>query len=174
MSTSPMTGSSQPSPHSDRPHAPFTHSARSSPPQRVPSGRCGHASLGATHCRPSMVPSTHTVPAGGATAKVHIHRWYDVTVNDPALTDWSIPTLGRMAGEENVQVVDKVCGAEDFSFFQKEVPGLFYRLGCTPPTTKINDSAPGHSPRFYLDENCLKLGVKLQCSLALDWLSQNS
>jgi amidohydrolase len=66
-----------------------------------------------------------------------------------------------------------VCGAEDFSFFQKEVPGLFYRLGCTPPATKINDSAPGHSPRFYLDENCLKLGVKLQCALTLDWLSAN-
>jgi amidohydrolase len=71
--------------------------------------------------------------AGGATAKVHIHRWYDVTVNHPGLTEWSVPTLARMAGEANVGVVDKVCGAEDFSFFQKEVPGFFYFVGCTPP-----------------------------------------
>ena len=112
--------------------------------------------------------------AGGAKASVSIKRGYDVTVNHPALTEWAIPTLGRIAGEQNVGVVDKVCGAEDFSFFQKEVPGLFYRLGCTPPTTKINDSAPGHSPRFYLDENCLKLGVKLQCALTLDWLAANA
>ena len=42
--------------------------------------------------------------AGGARAKVHIHRWYDVTVNDPALTAWSIPTLARMAGEGRVTV----------------------------------------------------------------------
>ncbi|QJR09513.1 N-acetylcysteine deacetylase [Usitatibacter rugosus] len=111
--------------------------------------------------------------AGGAKASVSIKRGYDVTVNHPALTEWAIPTLGRIAGEKNVGVVDKVCGAEDFSFFQKEVPGLFYRLGCTPATTAINDSAPGHSPRFYLDENCLKLGVKLQCALTLDWLSAN-
>jgi len=111
--------------------------------------------------------------AGGAKASVSIKRGYDVTVNHPALTEWAIPTLGRIAGEQNVGVVDKVCGAEDFSFYQKEVPGLFYRLGCTPPATKINDSAPGHSPRFYLDENCLKLGVKLQCALTLDWLSAN-
>ena len=82
--------------------------------------------------------------------------------------------IARIAGEENVGVIDKVCGAEDFSFFQKEVPGLFWRLGCTPPKTAIRDSAPGHSPRFYLDEECLKLGVKVQCALALDWLAAHS
>jgi amidohydrolase len=112
--------------------------------------------------------------AGGAKATVDIQRGYDVTVNHPALTEWAIPTLQRVAGEANVGVVDKVCGAEDFSFFQKAVPGLFYRLGCTPPAKAIRDSAPGHSPRFYLDEDCLKLGVKLQCALALDWLAANA
>jgi amidohydrolase len=112
--------------------------------------------------------------AGGAKATVDIQRGYDVTVNHPALTEWAIPTLQRVAGDANVGVVDKVCGAEDFSFFQKAVPGLFYRLGCTPPAQAIRDSAPGHSPRFYLDEDCLKLGVKLQCALALDWLAANA
>jgi amidohydrolase len=111
--------------------------------------------------------------AGGAQAKVQIQRGYDVTVNHTALTEWAIPSMKRIAGDANVNVVDKVCGAEDFSFFQKAVPGLFYRLGCTPPSKAIRDSAPGHSPRFYLDEDCLKLGVKLQCSLALDWLAAN-
>jgi amidohydrolase len=111
--------------------------------------------------------------AGGAKATVQIKRGYDVTVNHAQLTEWAIPTLRRIAGEANVGVIDKVCGAEDFSFYQKAVPGLFYRLGCTPPGTAIRDSAPGHSPRFYLDERCLKLGVKLQCALALDWLAAN-
>jgi amidohydrolase len=111
--------------------------------------------------------------AGGAKAKVQIKRGYDVTVNHPALTEWAIPTIGRIAGEANVGVIDKICGAEDFSFFQKEVPGLFWRLGCTPAQTPIRDSAPGHSPRFYLDEACLKLGVRVQCALALDWLQAN-
>jgi len=111
--------------------------------------------------------------AGGAKARVEIKRGYDVTVNHPELTEWAIPTIARIAGEGRVGVIDKVCGAEDFSFFQKEVPGLFYRLGCTPPSKAILDSAPGHSPRFYLDEDCLKLGVKTQCALALDWLQAN-
>ena len=112
--------------------------------------------------------------AGGATAKVHIHRWYDVTVNDEKLTEWSIPTLGRMAGEENVNVVDKVCGAEDFSFYQKQVPGFFYFVGCTPRDRDVSKAAPNHSPRFYVDEECLKLGVKSLSALALDWLSANA
>jgi amidohydrolase len=109
--------------------------------------------------------------AGGASAKVHIHRWYDVTVNDEKLTEWSIPTLGRMAGDENVKVVDKVCGAEDFSFYQKQVPGFFYFMGCTQRERDATKAAPNHSPRFYVDEECLKLGVTSLSALALDWLA---
>ena len=112
--------------------------------------------------------------AGGATAKVHIHRWYDVTVNDPGLTEWSIPTLGRMAGEQHVKVIDKVCGAEDFSFYQKEVPGFFYFVGCTPRDRDAETAAPNHSPRFYVDEDCLKIGMKTLSTLALDWLAANA
>jgi amidohydrolase len=112
--------------------------------------------------------------AGGASAKVHIHRWYDVTVNHPGLTEWSLPTLGRMAGESQVKVVDKVCGAEDFSFYQKEVPGFFYFVGCTPPDRDASTAAPNHSPRFYVDEDCLKIGVKTLGALALDWLQANA
>ena len=112
--------------------------------------------------------------AGGASAKVHIHRWYDVTVNDAPLTEWSVPTLARMAGDANVNVVDKVCGAEDFSFYQKAVPGFFYFMGCTPPDRDAGTAAPNHSPRFYVDEASLKLGVKTLSALALDWLAANA
>jgi len=109
--------------------------------------------------------------SGGANATVHIHRWYDVTVNHPALTEWAAPTLSRIAGEANVGVIDKICGAEDFSFYQKEVPGFFYFMGCTPPDRDAGTAAPNHSPRFYVDEDCLPLGVRTLCALALDWLS---
>jgi len=117
--------------------------------------------------------STMIAEAGGASARVHIHRWYDVTVNDPALTEWSVPMLGRVAGAENVKVVDKVCGAEDFSFYQKKVPGFFFFVGCTPVEKDARTAAPNHSPRFYADEKCLKLGVKALSTLALDWLAAN-
>ena len=112
--------------------------------------------------------------AGGASARVHIHRWYDVTVNHPELTAWSEPVLKRIAGEANVNLVDKVCGAEDFSFYQKEVPGFFFFIGCTPPDRNPDTAAPNHSPRFYVDEACLGHGMKLLSGLALDWLAANA
>jgi amidohydrolase len=110
--------------------------------------------------------------AGGAGAHVHIHRGYDVTVNHPGLTEWSVPVLERVAGAPNVKVVDKVCGAEDFSCYQKAVPGFFYFVGCTPPDRDLRTVAPNHSPRFYVDEACLKLGVKTLATLAVDWLAR--
>lgn len=112
--------------------------------------------------------------AGGAQARVAIKRGYDVVVNDPALTEWALPSLARVAGADNVRVVDKVCGAEDFSFFQKVVPGLFLRVGCTPPERDIAKAAPNHSPRFYVDEACLPLGVKALATLATDWLEAHA
>jgi len=109
--------------------------------------------------------------AGGARADVRIRRGYDVVVNDPALTDWSVPVLKRVAGDSNVGIVDKVCGAEDFSFYQKVVPGFFFRVGCTPPDRDLRTAAPNHSPRLFVDEACLPLGVRALATLAAGWLS---
>jgi len=111
--------------------------------------------------------------AGGAKAQVFIDKGYDVTINHPGLTDWSVPVLGRVIGDSHVEVVDKICGSEDFSCYQKEVPGFFYFVGCTPPDRDAATAAPNHSPRFYVDEDCLKIGVKTLSTLALDWLAAN-
>ena len=90
-----------------------------------------------------------------------------------SLSTFAVPVLKRVIGDDNVGVVDKVCGAEDFSFFQKVVPGVFLRVGCTPPERDSLKAAPNHSPRLFVDENCLKLGVKALSTLALDWLAAN-
>ena len=111
--------------------------------------------------------------AGGAKARVQIKRGYDVVVNDPALTAMAVPTLERIAGESNVGVIDKMCGSEDFSFYQGVAPGFFLRLGCTPVTRDARTAAAGHSPRFFFDEDSLELGVKSLTALAMDWLAAN-
>jgi len=112
--------------------------------------------------------------SGGAKARVQIKRGYDVVVNDPALTRFAVPVMERVAGAGNVGVVDKVCGAEDFAFFQKVVPGVFIRVGCRPKGTTVKDAAPNHSPRFFVDEGCLKLGLKTLSALAIEWLAENA
>ena len=105
---------------------------------------------------------------------VCIRKNYPVTVNDPALTHAMLPTLRRVAGEAQVQLVPKVMGSEDFSFFQRVVPGLFIFLGVVPPGTSTHDAAPNHSPRFFIDERCLVLGVRALAQLACDHLDSQA
>jgi metal-dependent amidase/aminoacylase/carboxypeptidase family protein len=50
------------------------------------------------------------------------------------------------------------------------VPGVFIRVGCRPRGTALKDAAPNHSPRFFVDEGCLQLGVKALSALAIEWL----
>ena len=111
--------------------------------------------------------------ARGARAgcEVCIKKNYPVTVNDPALTEQMRPTLARVAGASHLVLVPKVMGSEDFSFFQREVPGLFFFVGNTPTGVDPLASAPNHSPRFFVDEGCLPLGVRAMAHVACDWLA---
>ena len=105
-----------------------------------------------------------------ATCRVCITKNYPVTVNDPALTEAMVPTLARVAGADKVQVVPKVMGSEDFSFFQREVPGLFFFLGVVPEGQDPLGVAPNHSPRFFIDEGSLQVGVRALANVACDFL----
>jgi amidohydrolase len=68
----------------------------------------------------------------------------------------------------------KTCGAEDFSFFQQKVPGLFFNIGCTPHDKDCKYAASNHSPRFYVDESGFKVGLKALATLTLDWLDSSA
>lgn len=108
--------------------------------------------------------------SGGATATVKIDEGYPITYNDPAITERMAPTLRRVAGDANVQVVNAVLGAEDFSFFQQRVPGLFFWLGTRPKNETAEQAASNHSPLFYVDESGLELGVRAMAHVAVDYL----
>jgi len=118
--------------------------------------------------------TTMIAESGGAKAHVHIAKGYPVTVNDEALTNWAVPVLKRIATEASVGVCPKTCGAEDFAYYQQEVPGVFFFIGCTPKEQDCKSAPSNHSPRFYVDESGLKVGVKTLAALALDWLSANA
>lgn len=110
--------------------------------------------------------------AAGATAEVTIDRGYPVTVNDPALTERMVPTLERALGEANVNVGPVTMGAEDFSYFAREVPGFFFFLGTRPKGQPVHLAAPNHSPHFFVDESTIASGVRGLAHLAVDYLSQ--
>lgn len=110
----------------------------------------------------------------GAEVVVDIQKGYPVTYNDPALTDTMLRTLQQIAGKDNVVLSDAITGAEDFSFFQKEVPGFYFFTGGMPKGMSPTEAAPHHTPDFYIEEEGMKLGVKALASLTVDYMSMNS
>ena len=108
--------------------------------------------------------------ANGATAEVKIEKAVAVTSNDAALTERMLPTLGRIAGKDKLRVQPRVMVAEDFSYFQQKVPGLFFFLGITPPDQDMSKAAPNHSPRFYIDEAALVQGVRALSAVTVEFL----
>jgi amidohydrolase len=108
--------------------------------------------------------------SAGATATVEFGLGYPVTRNDPALTERMVPTLRRVAGADNVKLGPLTGTAEDFSYFQQQVPGVFVFLGVTPRDQDHTRAAINHSPLFFADESALPVGVKVMTNLALDFL----
>jgi amidohydrolase len=111
--------------------------------------------------------------SAGASALVVIDTVAPVTYNDPALTDWLLPTLRAVAGANHVALGPPITAAEDFSQYQRRVPGVFFFLGITPPGTDPSKAAPNHSPRFYVDEAALPVGVRALAHVAVDYLSRS-
>jgi amidohydrolase len=115
-----------------------------------------------------MVPDI--AKAFRAEASIEIDKGYPITFNHIELTSQMLPTLQRIALKENVIEVDAITGAEDFSFFQQKVPGLYFFLGGKPLDLSPEKAAGHHTPDFILDESGFILGVKTLSALALDYL----
>ena len=108
--------------------------------------------------------------AYGGDATVEIMDATDITYNNPALVELMLPTMKRIAGDANIQTQKAVTLAEDFSYFQREVPGFFFFLGgMTPGNT---ESFPHHTPDFLIDDSGLLLGVKTLTEMSLDYLNE--
>jgi amidohydrolase len=114
--------------------------------------------------------ATSVAEAAGATAEVKIVGYAPVTYNDPALTSRMEPTLRRVGGQQVIPDLEPRTVAEDFSVFQQNVPGLYFFVGATPVGTDMARAEPNHSPRFFVDEASLEVGVRVLSALALDYL----
>ena len=91
-----------------------------------------------------------------------IDDFYAVVNNDEVLTE----TLKKVVGDDYVEIAPRMI-AEDFSFYQQVVPGLFYY-------TSVKDETHGyqiHDSRFMFDEqpllNSIETNVRLMESLGV-------
>ena len=111
----------------------------------------------------------------GATTEITLPLDYNypVTYNDPELMRKMLPTLVRTAGQENVENRKATTGAEDFSFFQEEVPGVYLFLGGKPLDVEPKDAPAHHTPEFFVHDDGMKLGVKLLTNMTIDYMNSH-
>ena len=114
-----------------------------------------------------------TAEANNAKVKITYQVSYPITYNDPVLYERMLPSLKRINGDNNVHLMTAITGAEDFSFFQKEIPGMYFFIGGAKKGTDPNNAAPHHTPDFYVDDSAMITGIKSMSTLALDYLKDN-
>ena len=118
----------------------------------------------------AMVPQI--AAAYGGTATITINKSTALTYNNEALTKMMVPTLERAVGDANVHVIKAITGAEDFSYFQQQVPGLFFFLGGMDPAMNPDNAPSHHTPDFVVQDEGMIHGVKVMVDLTLDYLNQ--
>jgi amidohydrolase len=110
--------------------------------------------------------------ASGARAEINFLKpAYSATVNDESLTASMLPTMKQVTGGKTV-LAPKLSASEDFSEFQKKVPGMFFFLGSTGLKQDPKTAAPNHSPKFQIDDAALAVGARAMAALTLDYLGQ--
>jgi amidohydrolase len=109
--------------------------------------------------------------AGGGSYELEYDRGVPPTINDPELTERMVPTLERVVGRENVDLLDPTMGGEDFAYFANEVPGFFFRLGMVKPGTT---SGGHHTPTFQADDSSVPVGMRAMANLILDYLEMTA
>lgn len=112
----------------------------------------------------TLVEKIRTVAQGvaagyGCSAQVDYFHMYRVVYNDPGMVELLMEEVGPESYEESP--LQMIC--EDFSLFQKEVPGIFFYLGSR--NEEKGFVYPLHSAQFQFDEKILLGGVQVYKSM---------
>lgn len=104
-----------------------------------------------------------------AVAEFKVYGGYPVTFNDEGLTTKYSSSLIEATEGDFFEARVPRTGAEDFSFYAQQVPGLFFFLGVNAPG--VDESPSNHSPFFYVDDSALSNGLKAFVYLVQDYSS---
>ena len=106
--------------------------------------------------------------ATGATVRVEfdVGGFYPVTYNNIPLGERMKQSLIE-ATNGNFAEITRRTGAEDFSYFSQEIPGLYIFLGVNDPG-KL-EQAGNHSPYFTVNDDALDEGLKSLVYMTIDY-----
>ena len=110
--------------------------------------------------------------AYGATFELNFEDSNPVTYNEPSLVEETLPTIRRVVGDKNAVALKPFMPSEDFSWYQKTVPGFYYYLGVGNKAKGI--TAGWHTADFDVDEDSLVIGVKVMSNVLLNYLDHHA
>lgn len=114
----------------------------------------------------------HVAEAHGATAEFSVRQNAALVYNDPELSAWLAPVLETVSPGAINPAAPPTTVAEDFSYFQQKVPGVFFHLGASKAGVDPTTSPPNHSPEFDVNEAVLETGVRAHVTIALNFLQE--
>jgi amidohydrolase len=110
--------------------------------------------------------------AHDASYSFEYQRGYRPVVNDEEVTRVVEETVREVFGERALEMMPPIMGGEDFSAYQRVVPGTFVFVGAGNEAKGI--TYPHHHPRFTVDENALENGVKMHVNVAFGLLDKET
>lgn len=91
------------------------------------------------------------------------HVWYPPVINHPELA----ARLEEIIPHDMLHPINPMMIAEDFSFYQQRVPGVFLYLGSK--SEELGFTNPLHSSCFQFDEEILLTGIQLNKNILLSF-----
>jgi amidohydrolase len=115
----------------------------------------------------------HIAAANGATVETQIPVGDSnpVLINNPALTARVRESIGKAIGGDHVIEAKPWMASEDFAYFANEVPSVYFWVGSTPTGQDALKAPANHSPKFFMDEGALKIGMASMLQATLDYLN---
>ncbi|SFC77956.1 M20 metallopeptidase family protein [Clostridium uliginosum] len=109
--------------------------------------------------------------ASRAKAEIEIEESYPCLYNNDDMVSLVRESSSHILGADNVlEQKAPHMGVESFAYFAMEKPGAFYFLGSGNKDKKTTE--PAHSNLFNIDEDCIPLGVAVQCLSAFNYLTK--
>ncbi len=115
----------------------------------------------------------HIAAANGATVDVQapVGDSNPVLVNNPALTERVRASIGKAIGDAHVVETKPWMASEDFAYFAQQAPSVYFWVGSTPVGQDATSAPANHSPKFFMDEGALKIGMESMLQATLDFLN---
>ena len=102
----------------------------------------------------------------GATSEIYWHSGPSSVNNDISLSKLTEKSANEILGAENVVIMQEPSmGAEDFSQYLDNIPGMLIRIG----TGGENCCHPLHSCQFKINENAIGVAVKVLTATVLNY-----